>query len=293
MGRISNIIAVVVIVAALPLFIHARSKLIEQPRPMVETIAAYPQPDLAKVMFLGYSAMAADFIFIKAAYYFGSHYVTDHTYPLLEQMIEVVARLNPDPKIALLFGDAAISSMNTPEAIAAANRLLDIGHELYPDDWNFVFRKGMNYFMYLDDMEKAYPFLYRGARMPGSPPNAYWLVTKAATKGGGYRLAYEYTLSQLGEAKERNMIALLELRVRFFSDLIALSEAAERYRNDTGKAPDRELKELVRKGYMSAIPQEPYGGHYYYDEQKEMVVTSSERTLRPPEEENTKGKKTS
>ncbi len=296
MSRIPNIVAILIIVAAVPLYIYARGHLIEHPRPQVETIAAYPKPEFAKVMFLGYDAMAADFLFIKAAYYFGSHYVTDRTYSLLGRMVEVVARLNPNLQIALLFGDAAISSMNTPEAIEEANRLLDIGHELYPDDYNFVFRKGMNYFMYLNDMEKAYPFLYKGARMPGAPENVYWLVTKAATKGGGYRLAYEYTLGQLKEAKDKNMKNLLEIRTRFFGDLIALSEAADRYKTDTGKGPDRELKELVRRGYVSFVPPEPYGGRYEYDEGKGLVVTSSEVTLRPAEKaqetERKKGKGT-
>ena len=179
--KLVTVVSVVLIVFAVPVLLWSRSYLIEHPKPVVETIAAYPRPEFARVMSLGYDAMAADFLFIKAAYYFGSHYITDRTYPLLGRMIEVIARLNPNLKIAILFGDAAISSMATPAAIEEANRLLDLGHELFPEDYEFVFRKGMNYYMYLNDMEKAYPYLYRGARMKGAPPKIYWLVTKAMT----------------------------------------------------------------------------------------------------------------
>ncbi len=288
--NLSTIVCVALIVTMTPVLLWSRNHLINHPKPVVETIAAYPRPEFARVMALGYDAMTADFLFIKAAYYFGSHYLTDRTYPLLGRMIEVVARLNPDLKIAILFGDAAISSMATPDAIEEANRLLDIGHELFPDDYEFVFRKGMNYYMYLNDMEKAYPFLYRGARMKGAPPKLYWLVTKAMTKGGGYRLAYEYTAAQLAEAKDENMKDLLAVRLRFYGDLIMLDDAAHRFKAEQGRSPDRELKDLVKKGYVKEIPKEPYGGYYYYDETKEMVVTSSEIFLRPKDDETSKKK---
>ncbi len=287
--NLSTIVCAALIVIAMPVLLWSRNYLINHPKPIVETIAAYPRPEFARVMALGYDAMTADFLFIKAAYYFGNHYLTDRTYPLLGRMIEVIARLNPDLKIAILFGDAAISSMGTPEAIEEANRLLDIGHELFPEDYNFVFRKGMNYYMYLNDMEKAYPYLYRGARMKGAPPKLYWMVTKAMTKGGGYRLAYEYTASQLEETKDDNVKDLLKVRLRFYGDLVVLDDAAHRFVTEQGRSPDRELKDLVKKGYVKEIPKEPYGGHYYYDEAKGMVMTSSEIFLRPKEAKD-KGK---
>lgn len=290
-NRTVAIVAVALMLVAAPLYITARSYIIDHPKPIVETIAAYPRPEFARVMSLGFNAMAADFLFIKAAYYFGTHYVTDRTYSLLGRMIEVIARLNPDLKIAILFGDAAISSMGTPDAIAEANRLLDIGHELYPDDWNFVFRKGMNYFIYLDDMEKAYPFLYKGARMPGAPEKVYWLVTKAMTKGGGYRIAYEYTKDQLQAAKDKHMRDMLEIRLKFYIDLLTLSDAANRFVEKEGRPPDRDLKDLVRKGYVTEIPREPYGGAYYYDETKHLVVTSSENLLKRAEDKKEEKKK--
>jgi hypothetical protein len=127
--------------------------------------------------------------------------------------------------------------------------------------------------------------------MPGAHENIYWLVTKATVAGGGYRLGHEYTLAQLRDNKDPNMRDLLEIRLRFFEDIIALTEATERYKSETGKEPDRELRELVKKGYVKDIPKEPYGGQYYYDGEKRMVVTSSEKILRPPEEKKEEKKK--
>ncbi|HRZ79452.1 MAG TPA: hypothetical protein P5044_05560, partial [bacterium] len=132
MKKISTVIAILLIVLLIWPFIHVRKHLIKHDKPLIETIQAYPEPDFAKVMFLGLNAFAADLLFTKAQYYYGSHYVTDNTYPLLEQMTKVILALNPDLKFIILFAEAAISSMRTPEAIESANSLLKLGHEIYP-----------------------------------------------------------------------------------------------------------------------------------------------------------------
>ena len=205
MKKISTLIAVILILATILPFYFVRRHLIENERPKVETIAAYPKPDVAKIMFLGLNAFAADLLFARSQYYYGSHYVTDRTYPLLEQMVRVVLALNPSLEYAIPFGEAAISSMRTPDAIESANSLLRLGHELYPDDYYYVFNQGYNYFVYLGDMEKAYPLMYQGASMKSAPSKVIWLVNHVATMGGGYRLGYEYTKDRLEKTKDKNM----------------------------------------------------------------------------------------
>ncbi len=271
----SSLIAVFVIVCAIPLYLITRNYTIDKPRKNIETIAAYPEPDYAKVMSLGYNAMAADFLFTKAQYYYGSHYVTDRTYHLLEQMIRVIMALNPSLKFLIFFGDAALTSMNDPKALESANRLLDLGHEIYPDDYEFVFRKGFNHYFYSGDMEQAYTWMYKGATMKGAPEKLYWLVSKIAAKGGGYQLGLEYTQDMLAKAKDKNMKNYLNLRLKLFSDLIALSDVSSKYFETTGKYPDAELKDFVKAGYIDAIPKEPFGGKYIWNDKKFRVETSS------------------
>ena len=276
MKKISTLVAVILILATLLPFYFVRKHLIENERPKVETIAAYPEPDFAKIMFLGLNAFAADLLFARSQYYYGSHYVTDRTYPLLEQMVRVVLSLNPSLEYAIAFGEAAISSMRTESAIESANSLLRLGHELYPDDYYYVFNQGYNYFIYLNDMEKAYPLMYQGASMKNAPQKVIWLVNHVATMGGGYRLGYEYTKDRLEKTKDKNMRDQFEKELRHFANLLTLTEAAEEYYKRYKTSPDKELKELVRSNLIKEIPEDVYGGEYYYDEEVRIVKTTTQ-----------------
>lgn len=276
MKKISTLIAVILILATIFPFYFVRKHLIENERPKVETIAAYPEPDFAKIMFMGLNAFAADLLFARSQYYYGSHYVTDGTYMLLEQMIRVILALNPSLEYAIPFGEAAISSMRTESAIESANSLLRLGHELYPDDYYYVFNQGYNYFIYLGDMERAYPLMYEAVSMKSAPSKIIWLVNHIATMGGGYRLGYEYTKARLGTAKDKYMRDQFEKELRHFANLLTLSEAAEEYYKKYKKSPDKELKDLVKSKLIKEIPEDVYGGEYYYDEGDRIVKTTSE-----------------
>ena len=275
MKKLSTIIAVILILATIVPFYFVRKHLIENEKPKVETIAAYPKPDVAKIMFLGLNAFAADLLFARSQYYYGSHYVTDRTYALLEQMIRVIMALNPSLDYAIPFGEAAISSMRTADAIESANSLLRLGHELYPDDYYYVFNQGYNYYIYLGDMEKAYPLMYEAVSMKNAPQRIIWLVNHIATMGGGYRLGYEYTKARLETAKDKYMRDQFEKELHHFANLLALSEAADEYYKRYGRSPDKELKDLVKSKLVSEIPEEVYGGEYYYDEKDRIVKTTS------------------
>lgn len=276
MKKISTFAAILLIVLLIWPFIHVRKHLISHEKPVVETIQAYPEPDFAKVMFLGLNAFAADLLFTKAQYYFGSHYITDRTYPLLEQMVKVIMALNKDLKFVITFAEAAISSMGTPEAIESANSLLKLGHELFPDDYFFVFNQGYNYFIGLGDMEKAYPLMYEGSRMEGAPERLFWMVSRATLAGGDYKLGYEYTKEKIKNTKDKYMLDLFNNELKQYSNLIVLSEAVEKYYSKTGKSPDKEMKELIKEKILNSIPEDVFGGEYYFDEQSRRVKATSD-----------------
>ena len=276
MKKFSTAVSIILILFLIWPFIKVRGHLIENEKPVVETIEAYPEPDFAKVMFLGFNAFAADLLLTRAQYYYGSHYVTDHTYSLLEQMTRVIMALNPDLKFVIRFAEAAISSMKTEDAIESANSLLRLGAELYPDDYFFIFNQGYNYFVYLNNMELAYPLMYKGARMKGAPEGLFWLVTRVASMGGGYRLGYEYTKEKLLNAKEEHMKHYLKKELKHFETLLYLTSKVEEYHNKTGNYPGKNLRELISSGLIPKMPEDIYGGEYYYDPKKGIVNTTSE-----------------
>ncbi len=275
-ARRTEIISILIFLITLSPFLFSRRFILENPKPDVETIARYPKPEYAKILSLGYDALLADFLFAKAQYYFGRHYVTDKTYHLLADMIKVIMALNPSLDYPIKFADSAITSMGGEESLKLANELLKTGEELFPDDYYFVFQQGFNYYFYLKDYKKAYPYMYKAANMESAPEHLYWLVSKIMTKGGGYRLGYEYTKMKYEQAVDKHMKDFLYNRLQSFKNLYDLTRTAQRYTKEKGRPPDRELRKLVSEGYISELPEEPYEGSYYYDKKDGKVKTTSE-----------------
>ncbi len=279
--NISTPLGIVMLLIAVGAFIHFRSIQLNHPKPLVETIDAYPTPEWAKVTYLGYNAFAADFLMTKTQYYYGRHFVTDQTYPLLSRMIRVTVSLNPSLKILILFGDAVLSGLGRPNSVTEANKLLQFAHEnIDPNDYRFVFNQGYNYFFYTGDRTKAYKLMYEGAQMPGAPKRLYWLVTKVISEAGRYELGLYYTEQKIKEITDKHALQAFAVRRQFFKDLIKLTKLAKRYKREFGKPPTEDLSSLVEAGYIDRIPKEPYEGRYLYDKEKDLVYSSTGGT--PP-----------
>ncbi|MBP5434798.1 hypothetical protein J6Z39_03150 [bacterium] len=287
----TTLIALITAVIQILPFYYVRKHLIENERPKVETIDSYPEPDFAKIMYLGMNAFAADLLFARAQYYYGSHYITDKQYKLLAQMIRVIMALNPKLLYAIPFAETAIASMGTYDSVEEANSLLQLGHELEPNSYYYIFDQGFNYFLYLNDMEKAYPYMYRSLSFPDTPKGLLWLVNHVATMGGGYRLGYEHTKAKLETTKDPNMREQLEKDLENFANLYNLTLAADEYYKKFNKSPDKELNELVSSGLIKEIPADIFGGAYYYDSDSRLVKSTSEGDRRYKEKQEAKKQK--
>lgn len=274
--NISTIVGLLVILLTIPLFTHFRAKQLAEPKPLVETIESSVSLEWAKVLYLGYNAFAADFLMTKLQYYYGSHYVTDRSYPLVAQMVKVVVTLNhtlADPFIP--FGDAALTSMGTRSAVTEANDLLAFGHTIDPDNYKFVFNQGYNYYFSLDDPTLAYKLMYEGAQMKGAPKRLYWLVSKVIANSGSYELGLFYTQEKLKTAKDKHMKKQFNMRILLFKNLIALSNIAKEYEKKYDKKPDESLSVFIKARYLSSLPKDPYGGEYKYNKEKDIVYSTS------------------
>ncbi|MCK5808819.1 hypothetical protein KAH37_07535 [bacterium] len=273
--NISTIVGILLVLAIIPAFLHFRSLQLNTPKPVVETIDAYPAPKWAKVIYLGYDAFTANFLMSKAQYYYGQHYLTDKTYPLLSQMLHVTIALNPDLSFLLLFGEAALVSMGTADAVLEANKLLQFGHTVDPENYRFLFNQGYNSYYSLGDTATAYKLMYEGARMKSAPKKLYWLVSRVIANSGGYDLGIYYTQERLKTAKDKHMKEELTKRLTLFKSLAALTKAAKKYQEEYAKNPSKDLSSLVKAGYISSISADPYGGEYLYDEEKDIVYATS------------------
>ncbi|MEW5801755.1 MAG: hypothetical protein AB1847_06575 [bacterium] len=133
-----------------------------------ETLLYLPSGKYLKPLTIGYQQMTADLFWLKVVCYFGSHCLTDKSYPWLYHILDLTTTLDPYFQLPYEFG-AVVLSIEEGD-VQQSNALLKKGIHHHPDYWRLPFYLGFNYFFYLKDPETAARYISRAASLPGHPP---------------------------------------------------------------------------------------------------------------------------
>jgi hypothetical protein len=117
------------------------------------------------------------------------------------------------------------------------------------------------------------------ARIEGAPRFLGLLATRLQAQLGDLVKATMLAEAMLSQTNEEGPRKEWQARVDDLHtecDCRAIEEAAKRYRDDRGILPPS-LAELVRAGYLPAIPIEPHGGEYVIDSDGTVRSTVVER----------------
>jgi len=106
--------------------------------------------------------------------------------------------------------------------------------------------------------------LLRAARIPGSPAYFPLLASRMLAEGNRPETALAFLQEMTAREPDPRRKASLEERVRRViveRDLQSMEMAIAEYTSRVG-APPRKLADLVQRGMLDRIPEEPYGGRY-------------------------------
>lgn len=160
------------------------------PRREIERLLYLPAGGHLKAMSLGFRALYADVLWIKAISYFGSHALTDREYPWLYHILDQVTSLDPPFRYPYYFGGIALGvTAGLPEE---SIRILRKGMRQYPGDWRFPFYIGFMYFYQLRDAERAAVFMNLAASLPGSPQYLPHLAASLLARSGRLEAAIRF-----------------------------------------------------------------------------------------------------
>jgi hypothetical protein len=137
------------------------------PRQAAERLLYLPSGQHLEILSLGFHALAADVLWMKAIGYFGSHALTDERYPWLAHILDLVTTLDPQFRYPYYFGGIVLSV--AAEHAEESNRLLRKAMARFPADWRFPFFAGFNHFYYLGEPERAAALINYAATLPGAP----------------------------------------------------------------------------------------------------------------------------
>lgn len=151
----------------------------------------------------------SDLIWMRTAYYFGFHAMSDRQYPYLAHLLDVITDLSPKWDIPYYFG----ATLLPIEADSAEEGyyIIDKGIREFPDDWHLWFFKGYYQWQIDNDLTNAAETLQHASSLHGAPSYLARLPATLATRTGQRELAIRFIHESLKQVKdEKQKQVLLE-----------------------------------------------------------------------------------
>ena len=236
-----------------------------------------PRAEYLRPMSLGWQNVLADILWFRAISYFGEHYRSDHTYPWLAQMCDLITDL--DPRAEHVYRFAGFVLPWEANQVDAGIRLLEKGTRQFPDSWSLEYFLGFQAYFFKNDYALALQHLRRAMQLPGVHPTVAGLVAVLAAEqyGADTTLAFLAELEHDVDSHEIRQVVRDNIQeARLAADLQHIVAAAAAYRERNGHNPQT-VEALVDAGLLPAVPVDPFGGTYVIDQQSGAVRSSTGR----------------
>lgn len=242
-----------------------------------EQLAYLPKGDYLKLAVLGYRQVVADLIWLQAVQHIGAKHDTQLGYTWTYHAVDVLTDLDPTfipPYQATgLFLGVLVGRQDEGLAIVRKG----ISHN--PSNWQLPFLAGYISYYERCDAAGAGEFFRMAAQVPGSPAYLPRLAARMTVVSGDPTAALEF-LDRFSRsvADERIREALFERKKEIVQeqDLRVLEEGIKRYRLKYGQGPAK-LDDLMLRGIIPQLPEDPLGGRYEIDGVTGAVSASSKR----------------
>lgn len=244
----------------------------------IEELAHLPRGEYLRPAMLGYHHLGADILWLRLLQVLGKKQNTADEYEWLYHALDVVTTLDPQYAYAYYVGGVVLN--NYANRVDLSNHLLGKGHRENPGEWNLPFLLGHNHYFVLGDATKGADYIGKAARTSGAPDFLPGLATRMHAEAGNPEVALEFLEALWRENPDLVVREKLETRakeVMIERDLRLFERAIERYRTQHGIVP-RTLADLVSTGYLSHIPEEPFGGSYDLNAKTGQVTSSTHPT---------------
>ena len=236
-----------------------------------------PKAEYLRPMALGWRNALADVLWFRTISYFGAHYRSDHTYPWLASMCDLVTDLDPRAKHVYHF--AGVILPWEANQVDAGIAMLKKGLREFPDDWMLHYHLGFHYYFFKNDIDTALASLRDAMALPDAHPSLARLAAVLAQHQYGPETTLAFLQELADNADSSAVRGVVEEHMReaqLAADLDHLTTAIDTYRERTGALPPS-LPALVEAGLLPAVPHDPFDGVYELDPATGAVRSSSGR----------------
>ena len=243
------------------------------PREIRDDLRLLPTKEMVELLSLDHRGAAADYLFTQVSIHSGSlmwkpldiKFDSRWAYG----MMDLVTDLDPGYREAYL-----MSGMGLIHNFSDANLALPIlekGMAANPDSWELPYWYGYDQYFYLDDSATASKYFMMAARKPGAPKTNWGLLVNVSRESGYYENAYWAMQVMYESAKSEKVKTIYAKKLVQLQNVLLIQKAADAYAREKGIFPAN-LGEIVEKGYMEEIPEDPMGRGYFWDDKKKRVM---------------------
>ncbi len=234
-----------------------------------------PNPSIMKYATGGHSAAMGDLLWLQCIQYVSRHFNTDEKYEWLYQMCDVITDL--DPQFLDVYVNGAIFLACLKDEPKASLRLLEKGRRTLPHSYRLPYEMAMIHLVSFKDFQRACDYLEEAVKCPDAPEGlaeftANFLRSqnlREALRGYWGRLAQEH------ESKAIRQMALQKLLELALEDVVEQMQAALTAYLEAGNPPTERLEDLVERGFLRQIPEDPAGGQFFIDPDDNLVKNTT------------------
>jgi len=244
--------------------LKAKTDTVVRKRVPGSSIIYIPSGKFLRYATFGYSALAADAIYLWAIQYYSTPTIDDR-FNYLDHIFAIIGELDPtytDP-----YETGALIATAEAGDTGLAFKILDNGAAKNPGQWLFPFEAGHIAMMNLKNYDLAKDYFKKCMDLPGAPEFTRRLYANALYKKGDNETSWQTWLEIYKTAPDERTkkIASNHLyQVKSVADIAALKKATARYKETTDRFP-AEPGDLVRAGLLPGLPKDYDGSDYVYD----------------------------
>ena len=232
-----------------------------------------PTKEMVSLMSFDHRGAAADYLFTQVSLHSGSlmwkpldiKFDSNWAYG----MMDLVTDLDPKYREAYL-----MSGMGLIHNFSDANLALPIlkkGIEANPDSWELPYWYAYDNYFYLDDNETASKYFMMAAQKPDAPKTNWGLLANISRESGYYENAYWAMKVMYESAKSDKVKTIYAKKLVQLQNVFLIQKAADTYQMEKGNSPTT-LDDIVAKGYIEEIPEDPMGKGYTWDIEQGKVL---------------------
>lgn len=257
-----------------PLYDQVRHYLIH--RPVEEKMGFLPDKDVVKILALNYKPFFSEWLFLKTIVYYGgkigaaaigNHKLID--YYDMYRFLDVSTYIDPYNIDSYYVAQALFPWEGF---VKETNYLLERGLSHRTWDFYIPFFLAFNNFYFLKDYKEASRYMETAARIKKEP----LLINLAARflyESGETEVAIIFLKEMIKKTWNKRVRHSLEIRLQALEAIHKIEQAIRQYKITYNRMPEN-VRELLSKGLLDSMPQDPYGGEFYIDKDGRVKTTS-------------------